>query len=136
MKKAPKTKKGKAKPKVQRKGRTKKKKGPRSQVLPGGGMDAVRNGDLDNLCEEIAEERESSNQAKTREKASTAKALAVMQAEKYTVYKHAGVELVRVPGADKLRVRLVDDEGDAAVTTDGTSASTQDDLAAGQDGAQ
>ena len=126
MKKAPKSKSSKPK----------RKKGPRSQVLPGGGMDAVRNGDLDTLCEEIAEEREESNKARTREKASTAKALAVMQAEQYTVYKHAGVELIRVPGADKLRVRLVDDEGDAAVTSDGVSASTQDDLEASQEAAE
>jgi hypothetical protein len=36
-----------------------------------------------------------------------------MQRVDVVVYKHAGVELARVPGAEKLRVRLVRGEGDA-----------------------
>ncbi len=32
-----------------------------------------------------------------------------------TIYKPAGIELARVPGAEKLRVRLVKEEGNAQV---------------------
>ncbi len=106
----------------------KKKKGARSQPLPG--MEQVRNVKLDNVCESIAEERETMNAAKTKEKQLTATALQVMQIGKVTVYKHAGVELIRVPGADKLRIRLVEDSGDAAVT-DGTTTDSASQAADG-----
>lgn len=100
-----------------------KRKGPRSMVLPT--MEQARSQRLDNLCEEIAEERETMNGAKVKEKASTASALKAMQERNLTVYKHAGVELARVPGAEKLRVRLVNDDGDASVG-EGVTTSTQD----------
>lgn len=32
-----------------------------------------------------------------------------------TVYKHAGIELARMPGAEKLRVRVTKETGDAQV---------------------
>ena len=54
------------------------------------------------------------NKAKTEEKGLINSALQEMQAKKITTYHHAGIELARVPGAEKLRVRLTKaaDEGD------------------------
>jgi hypothetical protein len=45
-------------------------------------------------------------------------ALQRMHEKKRTIYKHGGIELALVPGADKLRVRLTDDDGDAEVGGD------------------
>ena len=94
-------------------GRSKKSKGtkPRSQPLPG--MDRVRSGKLDNICEGIGDERETMNKARTEEKNLILSALKVMQEKNISVYKHAKIELARVPGAEKLRVRMVKEEGDA-----------------------
>lgn len=80
-------------------------------------MEQVRSGPLDNLCESIADDRARLNKASGNINGAKAKALEIMQAAKppYTVYKHGGVELARVPGADKLRIRLTDDDGNASV---------------------
>ena len=63
------------------------------------------------------------NKAALSLKGLQSKALDVMQhaSPPYTVYKHGGVELARVPGADKLRIRLTDDDGDASVSGGTTS---------------
>lgn len=90
---------------------TSKKRGPRSQALPG--MDQVRNTRLDNLCEGMAEHRRVMNAARTDEQGDIVAALQEMQRKKIGVYRHAGIELARVPGAEKLRVRLTKEEGDA-----------------------
>jgi len=87
------------------------RKGPRSQVLPG--MEQVRSRKLDNLCEAIAECRAQKNAAVTEEKSLDATALQVMVGEGLAVYRHGGVELARIPGAEKLRVRMTREEGDA-----------------------
>lgn len=90
---------------------------PRSQVLPG--MEQVRDVALDRLCEDIGDARERMNSAKADEQSSIQSALQRMQksSDRYpggrTVYRHAGVELARIPGADKLRVRLTKEQGDA-----------------------
>lgn len=88
-----------------------RKPGPRSQTLPG--MAKVRDGKLDNLCEALAEVRGTINNAKQEEAGLMASTLQRMVARDVTVYKHGGVELARVPGAEKVRVRLSKDDGDA-----------------------
>lgn len=98
--------------------------GARSQPLPGMGVKNVR---LDNICESIADERAVMNAASLEEKSLISSALQVMQEKKLTVWKHGGVELVRVPGADKLRVKLTKDQGDTNMG-DGASNSSQSDL--------
>lgn len=65
---------------------------------------------LDRLCETIAEAREQANELRTTEKAAMAQALARMQNENLTQYTAHGIELLRVEGQDKLRVRLVDSD--------------------------
>lgn len=120
-----------ARPKSQPNGKAGKprKRAPRARPLPMEGIEQVRNVKLDRLCEAIGEERDTKNAATVRERGHLAKVLEVMHDAKVTVYKHAGIELTRVPGAEKLRVRLVDDDGDAVVAT-GKETSTQADLGA------
>ena len=88
---------------------------PRSQTLPG--LEQVRSRRLDALCEAIGDERETMNHARTEEKSLKASALEVMQREKLTVYRHAKVELARIPGVEKLRVRMTKEEGHVEVDT-------------------
>ncbi len=101
-------------------------KGARSRTLPG--MERVRNRKLDNLCEAIGEERRRMNAAKLDEQASIQASLQVMQRENISIYKHAGVELARVPGAEKLRVRLTKEDGDADETDLETGETENDQL--------
>ena len=90
---------------------TGRKKGPRSQVLPG--LEQVRSKPLDNLCEGIAEARGQMNTAKQEESGLIQLALQTMVKRGVSVYRHVGVELSRIPGAEKLRVRLTKEQGDA-----------------------
>lgn len=76
-------------------------------------MEQVRSRKLDNICESINDCRSQKNDAVTEERSLEASALQVMQKEDRTVYRHGGVELARIPGAEKLRVRLTKEEGDA-----------------------
>jgi hypothetical protein len=75
----------------------------RDQPLPG--MEEVRYRDLDNTCNSIAETREEINTLRADETAFEQTALRQMRTHGITSYRHAGVELVRVPGEEKLRVR-------------------------------
>lgn len=74
----------------------------------------MRNGRLDNFCESIGEDRKRIAQLKADEQGSIQGALKEMKAKNVGAYKHAGVELAFVPGADKLRVRLTNDDSDSA----------------------
>ena len=82
-------------------------------------MEQVRNTKLDNLCEAIAETRATINDLKQTEAGNEQAALKVMQQYQVSSYKHGGVQLVRIPGDEKLSVRLSKDtsndagEGDA-----------------------
>lgn len=53
------------------------------------------------------------NRARTEEQALITSALKEMQESGITVYRHARLELARVPGAEKLRVRVTKEQGDA-----------------------
>jgi len=53
------------------------------------------------------------NAAKLEEQGLISSALQAMQKDGRSVYRHARIELARVPGAEKLRVRLTKEEGDA-----------------------
>lgn len=90
-------------------------------------MEQARNVRLDNICEGIAEERGVMNAAAYEEKSLISTALQEMQQKGITVYKHGGIELVRVPGADKLRVRLSKEGGDAEVSKGKTTSTNPDD---------
>ena len=94
---------------------TKKPRTPRSRALPG--LEAVRSTPLDNLCEGIGDCRDSMNAARTEEGQLLVSALQLMQKKNLSIYRHARVELSRVPGAERLRVRVTKEEGDASVET-------------------
>lgn len=79
------------------------KRGLRSIPLPG--LEQVRSQKLDNICESIADTREQMNTLRTEEKDEKRGALTTMREQNLTTYRHAGVELVRVPGEERLRVR-------------------------------
>jgi hypothetical protein len=86
---------------------------PANAPLPG--FEQIRDRVLDRLCESIGTQREVMNEAKQIERSDIGAALSRMVGKDTTIYKHHGVELIRVPGADKLRVRLTkDDAGTAA----------------------
>lgn len=84
---------------------------PRSQTLPG--FDQVRSRALDNLCEAIGDVRATMSAAKLEEAGLLKSTLQAMQRADIALYRHARVELARVPGAEKVRVRVTKEEGDA-----------------------
>lgn len=85
-----------------------KRKVTRQTALPG--MGQVRNAKLDKLCENIGEARERKNEAIADEEGDSQAALRVMQDSKVDHYTHAGVELIRRHGADKLSIKLLKDK--------------------------
>lgn len=96
---------------------------PPAKAVPLPGMEHVRYTDLDAYCESIGEARARKNDAVADEKGYIQGAMQSMQKHNCTAYKHAGVELLLVPGDAKLRVRLLkNDEGE------GADAPTQGDL--------
>jgi hypothetical protein len=97
--------------KTDRKRPDKKRRTARQPALPG--TESVRSEKLDAICEGIGEERDTMNAAKLEEAALVTAALDLMQKRGITVYRHATIELARVPGAEKLRVRITKEEGDA-----------------------
>lgn len=102
---------------------------PRSQTLPG--MEQVRHRDLDRFCESIGETRDSINELKGEEADLCRGALRSMRLHEVMSYRHAGVELVRVIGEDKLRVRTTEDEATAGAGVEETDDAPPETEAAG-----
>lgn len=96
----------------------------RAVLLPG--MEQVRNARLDHLCADIGDARDQMNISRTLEKEAVAGALDVMHRGNLSIYKAAGVELARVPGSERLRVRLVKDQGSAEVEAGATRSENAD----------
>jgi hypothetical protein len=90
---------------------TKPRRRARQGVLPG--TESVRSEKLDAICESIGDERDAMNKARTETQALIGAALDIMTKKNLTVYRHDKIELARIPGADKLRVRVTKEEGDA-----------------------
>lgn len=82
---------------------------------------------LDHICEGIADERRTKNAAIIEETALIAAAQKRMEGRNVTAYKHAGVELVLIPGSNHIRVRLVKDTGDADVSGGETRSNNAED---------
>lgn len=68
-------------------------------------MEQVRDEVLDALCESIGDARDTMNAARNTEQADCQASLHRLQEKGWTKYAHAGVELLRVSGEEKLRVR-------------------------------
>lgn len=81
----------------------KPEKTPKSKPLPG--MEQVIHTRLNELCEHISETRGQVNQLRGEDNDLCRHALAYMHDHKVRTYRFAGVELARVPGEEKLRVR-------------------------------
>ncbi len=78
-------------------------------------MEQVRHTSLDSACGAIADCRDTANQARTDEAAHKQAALIYMQHHSVNAYKHGGIELLRVPGHEELRIRQIKD-GEAIVS--------------------
>ncbi len=76
---------------------------PRPRPLPG--MENARIRPLDDICQSIAEGREQMNALRHEDVDHQTVAMRLMRKHKKTSWRHAGVELERIPGEEKLRVR-------------------------------
>ncbi len=81
---------------------------PKAQKLPG--MDQPKVRSLDAVCEKLADVRETLNDARTKEKELVGQALFHLKNHNIAGYKAHGIELYRVQGDEKVRVRVVDDD--------------------------
>jgi hypothetical protein len=86
--------------------------------VPLGGMEDVRIRALDECAASIAEIRESMNELRTQEGDYLKNALKLMRKHDRTTWRAAGVELVRVAGEEKLRVRTSKEKATAEVEED------------------
>jgi hypothetical protein len=94
-------------------------KGPRSQALPG--MAQVRDAKLDQICEDIGEGLDQINDGTDQVNDGKAAAIARLHARNLSGYRHAGVRLALVPGAEKVSVKR---ERDREVTLGTTAGET------------
>lgn len=78
---------------------------PKAQPLPG--MEDMRDREVDRLLSGIADERHTQNESKASEAGYIQALHARLKTLKQTAARGHGVEVVRVPGDEKLRVRLV-----------------------------
>ncbi len=85
----------------------------------------VRDARMDKLAEAIGHSRDQQNVAAADEKAYKAAALKVMQDKGYQFWSHAGVDLIRTPGEDKLKVKTHKDGGSAETGADEETGSEQ-----------
>ena len=70
------------------------------------GMEDVRYTDLDRACTRLGNIRRDKNELIQDEQAAMANVLKLLKAHERTSYKHKGVEVVLVPGDEKVRVRV------------------------------
>src|SRR5262245_56596823 len=82
----------------------KRRKGLRQPTLPG--AEGMRSKRLDLLCEELGDIRDKKNKLARDEKEAISSSLAEMQRVGTHSYKHDGIVMSRLPGAEKLTVRV------------------------------
>lgn len=91
---------------AQSKGRGKpaaRAKGPRSQSLPG--MSQIRDAKMDEICESIGEGLDGINQSTDQVDEGKSAAMQRLHAKGLSSYRHAGVRVSLIPGADKISVK-------------------------------
>ena len=81
------------------------KRQPRAKNVPLKGMEDVRIGALDDICSTLSDVREAVNTARGAEKEHLQTALNLMREHQKQSWRAHGVELVRVPGEEKIRCR-------------------------------
>jgi hypothetical protein len=84
-------------------------------------MERVRDSRLDDLCASIGEGRDAMAKLREEESGDLQAALSRMRARGLHTYQHAGVEMARVPGEEKLRVRTSREKATAEVDEGGTA---------------
>lgn len=89
---------------------------PRQAAL----IEDARIGPLDKVAGAIGDVRDAMNELRAEEKGHMQLARKLMHQYRKSVYKHTGVEIVLVPGDEKVRVRVLKDDGSG-------SSSGQDD---------
>jgi hypothetical protein len=97
-------------------------KGPRSQALPG--MAQVRDAKLDQICEDIGEGLDQINDGTEQVNDGKAAAIARLHARGLSGYRHAGVRLSLVPGAEKVSVKREKDREVTLATGAGETTQT------------
>lgn len=98
---------------------------PKTPALPGlEDMAAVPS--LDRICSSLADIRFQLNEARQQEKERAVDALRELRKHGRTTYKSHGIELVRVAGDEKVRVRVVAGSGAADVDEEGGGESGAD----------
>lgn len=91
-----------------------RRKGPRQQALPGTVDEPVKA--LDNLCQSIYETRDAIADLQGEEAGLEQSALQLMRKHDRTTYQRHGVQLVRVPGEEKLQVKKARERTATAAT--------------------
>jgi hypothetical protein len=109
-----------------------KAKGPRTQALPLPGGLGKRIQALDDCAAAIGEIRDQMAELRADEQGHKRTALNLMRRHDRTTWRHAGVELARVPGEEKLRIRKTKGENASAevaedLPTDAKARAANDD---------
>jgi hypothetical protein len=110
----------------------KKARGPRSQALPLPGGLGKRIQALDDAAAAIGDIRDQMAELRADEQGHKRTALNLMRKHDRTTWRHAGVELARVPGEEKLRIRKTKGENASAeveeeLPTDAKAKAANDD---------
>lgn len=77
-------------------------------------MEQVRDQTLDNRCESLGDVREEMAKLRANEAEILKGALKRMSSSNINSYRHAKIELLRSPGEERIRARLVKDHGGMA----------------------
>jgi hypothetical protein len=112
--------------------RASKPKGPRTQALPLPGGLGKRIQALDDAAAAIGDIRDQMAELRADEQGHKRTALNLMRKHDRTTWRHAGVELARVPGEEKLRIRKTKGENASAevdedLPTDAKARAANDD---------
>lgn len=91
--------------------REKAPKKPKDQPLAG--MEDVRIDELDDICGHISDVREELNTARQQENEHLQAALGLLREHKKMSWSAHGVELIRVPGQEKIRCRTSKEQASA-----------------------
>lgn len=99
-------------------GRSRKPTGPRAQALPIPGGVGRRIQALDDCAAALGEIRDEMAELRAQEKDQMSTALKIMRERDRTTWRHAGIEMSRVAGEEKLRVRKSKEQATASVESD------------------
>ena len=94
------------------------KRQTRAKNVPLVGMEDIRISALDDICSTLSDVRETMNAARGDEKKHLKTALGLMRTHRKQSWRAHGVELVRVPGEEKIRCRTSKEPASAEMESD------------------